>query len=169
VNSTHGANQAVEMMRYLEQRYFLHIYGFGQESDLEELEKKVQEINVAKGFEQVFFHGSKSGAEFDACLQQCHIGLNFNILLNDDSGTYAFPSKIPSYLCHGLNVLTYKIPSVAESELNSFVNYYDNVDPDNIAMAVRAVHICDYDENVSVMKRFDTEFRQKIKELLACL
>ena len=166
INATHGAHKAVETMRYLDDHYRLHIYGFGADGDIAALVRRIEEMNSILSGERIFYHGSKSGAEFDACLQRCHIGLNFNITLHSGSGEYAFPSKIPSYLGHGLNVVTYRIPSVSSSVFSPFVQFYDSDTPEAVARAVTEASLGTYEAQTALLERFDSVFSEELKKLI---
>lgn len=166
INATHGSHTAVKAMEHLDDRYRLHIYGFGLQRELDALRHMITQANARFGTERIVFHGQKGGRAFDEGLQRCHIGLNFNITLGPQSGTYAFPSKIPSYLGHGLDVLTYRIGSVTNSELNGCVQYFEVQTPEAVARAVESLTLHDRRTQTALIRDFDRTFAGRLHRLL---
>src|SRR5690606_35053088 len=106
---------SVLAMNYLPNKYRLHILGFGNNSDIEELKKLINYVNKEKGYECCRYYGSLDGEKYSEFLLDCDIGLN-----PQKEGEYmdfAFPSKILSYLAHGLEVVSTRIKSVEQSKV----------------------------------------------------
>jgi hypothetical protein len=166
LNASHGPQTAVDTMLHLDDGYRLHLCGFGTATDIALLKDRITEVKKSLGSESILYHGSLSGSEFDALLQRCHLGLNFNITLKPDAGKYAFPSKIPSYLGRGLNVLTHRIPSVVNSGFAPLVQYFDEQTPAAVASAVRSAALYTYETQVGKFRDFDRVFQGQLQALL---
>lgn len=166
INATHGSHTAVAAMEHLDDRYRLHIYGFGLQRELDALRDMIAAANARFGGERILFHGQKAGRAFDEGLQRCHIGLNFNITLAPESGQYAFPSKIPSYLGHGLDVLTYRIGSVEHSAFQGCVQYFEEQTPEAVARAVESVTPHDRRTQTALIRDLDRTFVARLRRLL---
>jgi hypothetical protein len=165
INATHGAHMAVDTMLHLDDGYRLHICGFGHDREIELLKDRIAKVNSRLGAERIYYHGTLTGTEFGAMLQHCHLGLNFNITQKPDAGKYAFPSKILSYLGHGLNVLTYRIPSVVRSEFAPFVQFFDKQTPEAVAAAIRSAVVCSYETQAEKLRDFDDCFTDQLQVL----
>lgn len=129
-----GAFNAVDAAMYLSEDYQLNIIGFGDVNSLLRVIEKNETTSC-----QVKFDGAKSGDELIGYLQSCQIGLS----TQTTDGIYnetSFPSKIFSYLCAGINVVSSDIAVVKESPVGDLLNYYKNDTPQSIAEAIiRAV------------------------------
>jgi hypothetical protein len=156
-----GAFNAVEASRFLSSDYVLHIIGFG---DVAKLCKRIDVLNK-KNACKILFDGIKSGDEYIRYSQSCHIGLSTQKM----DGKYlesSFPSKILSYLCLGLRVVSCYVNCVATSQIHNLLNYYEVDSPDKIAQAIRSVDLTkDYD-SISVIKQLDEKFLRELKILL---
>lgn len=156
-----GAFNALESSLYLDDKYILHIIGFGE---TELLEKRIKDMNKTAKC-KIIFDGLLSGEEYIKYCQKCHIGLSTQKM----DGAYlesSFPSKILSYLGMGLKVVSCKIECVEKSKIGDQVVFYDNDSPISIAEAIRKV-----DLNASVNPRerimeLHLEFVNGLKELI---
>lgn len=111
-----GAIAAITTAEYLDERYFLHILGFGTELEIEEIKKQIKKIS-SKTKCRVMYEGLKSGEDYIEFIQKCDIGLstqNPNTKFNSTS----YPSKILSYMANGLRVVSIKIPVVEYSKID---------------------------------------------------
>lgn len=158
-----GAKNSVLAMNYLPNKYRLHILGFGINSDIEELKKLINYVNKEKGYECCRFYGSLDGEKYSEFLLNCDIGLN-----PQKEGEYmdfAFPSKILSYLSHGLQVVSTKISSVINSKISSHIVFSENDDPKAIAEAILKTNI-PKKYNKNIVKELDKKFVCDLANLL---
>jgi hypothetical protein len=165
VDQIRGAFKVVECAEHLPEHYMVHVLGFGSEDMLVLLVKKISQINAICGFEKVLYHGVKTGNEFSAFLQSCHIGVNAQTTKHDYERV-SFPSKIPSYLAHGLNVVSSRVMSVTESQLSPHVTYFDSNNTRDLAAAIQSVRIASYDDQSEIIKHLDAEFSAAMGRLL---
>lgn len=157
-----GAKNSVLAMNYLPNKYRLHILGFGNNSDIEELKKLINYVNKEKGYECCRYYGSLDGEKYSEFLLNCDIGLN-----PQKEGEYmdfAFPSKILSYLAHGLEVVSTRIKSVEQSKVASRITFSKNDNPQEIAKSVLSIKIGN--QNNNIVRKLDKKFVSDIYKLL---
>ena len=131
-----GAFNAVDATEFLDDKYMLHILGFGE---VEKLQQRIDELNKTNKC-KIVFDGLLSGDEFIKYCQQCHIGLSTQAM----SGDYlqsSFPSKVLSYMCMGLPVVSCFVECVSQSKISDLVTYYYEDTPEEIASAIKSVDI----------------------------
>lgn len=160
-----GGVAAAAAAQFLDEKYHVHILGFGSEKDkkllidqIEELQKKTQC--------KITFEGKKSGDEYIRFIQKCDIGLstqNPNAAFNDTS----FPSKILSYMSNGLRVVSIRIPAIEQSAIGKYIYYYDEQTPQKIAETIKKVDINNINSSRAVIADLDEKFKTEIKRLLA--
>lgn len=159
-----GAYYATDSAKYLNEKYHLHILGFGSGQHMayfnNYLEKQKDEYKCT-----VTYDGCLQGTEYVNFLQGCHIGLstqNPNGSYNDTS----FPSKILVYLANGLKVVSVKIPAIETSPVGQAMHYYENSTPEEIAKAILSVNLDKEDDSRELIKRLNAEFVENVKKLL---
>jgi penicillin-binding protein-related factor A (putative recombinase) len=94
----------------------------------------------------------------------CHIGLN-----PQNEGEYmntAFPSKILSYLSHGLVVVSTRVRSIQESKISKLINFTEDDNPKSIANTIKAINIDKQPDNVHLIKKLDMDFTKALGDLL---
>ena len=159
-----GVNAAILSSIYLSEKYHIHILGFGNKEEIENVKKIVCETNEAS-HASVSYDGKLSGDEYIEFLQKCQIGLSTQ---NPDASFNAtsFPSKILSYMANGLKVVTVRIPAIEGSPVGDGVYYYDNQNPEEIAKAIMSVKFDDgANPRMSIME-LDKGFNKEIKSLI---
>ncbi|MDR4508580.1 MAG: hypothetical protein MRJ65_10165 [Candidatus Brocadiaceae bacterium] len=156
-----GAFNAIECTRYLSSDYVLHVIGFG---DTEKLCRRIDELNHCNAC-KILFDGTKSGDDYLRYSQGCYIGLSTQKM----GGKYletSFPSKILSYLCMGLHVVSCYVDCVSKSKIHSLMNYYYADTPEAIAHAIRSVDLTAEFDSRSVIRQLDEQFIKEIKDLV---
>lgn len=147
----------------LPKKFHLHICGFGNEKDTQELQAVITRT-VARGG-NVTFDGMLRGMDFKRFLQRCHIGLS----TQDPSAAFnntSFPSKILTYLANGLKVVTIDIPAIRTSAVGNALFYYDEQTPEAIATAIlHAAESLPVDGR-ALLQKLDGEFCQQLKVFL---
>lgn len=159
-----GAVASVATALYLSEKYHVHILGFGNTEEIDNIKKVVLQTNE-KSYATVSYDGVLSGEEYIQFLQKCHIGMSTQ---NPDANFNAtsFPSKILSYMANGLRVVTIKIPAVETSEVGNDLYYYDKQEPEKIAEAIMSVDLNDGYDSRKKIAELDRKFREDLKELL---
>lgn len=154
IDTIRGADRAVECACYLSNNYCVHLTGYGRESVVTQLRKRIDSINNEAGIEKVIYHGQLCEEYLDSFIEGMHIGLNLQDLYNPFESV-SFPSKIIFYLSHGLNVVSSKLSCVMASTLSDYLTYFEGNNPESIAIAIRSVRIATYEKNVSYLRELD--------------
>lgn len=159
-----GVYVAIETAEYLNEKYVLHILGKGNEAETNAVVEKIKQTEQ-KTKCKIVFDGYKSGKEFDAFIQSCHIGLS----TQQPGGKYnasSFPSKILMYMSNGLHVVSVRIPAVVTSEVGKHVHYYDSQHPLAISEAIKNITFDDgYNSSVHLNDLHDN-FSKQLSKLL---
>lgn len=159
-----GAVAAAAAALYLNDKYHLHILGFGSELDKMFLLGEVARIS-GKSKCTITFDGCLSGEEYIRFIQSCHIGLS----TQDPSAAFnatSFPSKILSYMSNGLRVVSVRIPAIELSQVGKYLHYYDSQTPEAIAKAIMTVDMNDDYDSREAIKNLDIAFKNQVIELL---
>lgn len=159
-----GGAIAVAAAEYLDENYHIHIIGFGSEeekSNLKELIKSVSKKTKCK----VTYDGLYKGEEYIRFLQKCDIGLSTQTPDAEYNDT-SFPSKVLSYMCNGLRVVSVRIKALERSEINELLYYYDENTPECIANAIKSINTQDNYNSREKIRYLDNKFKNKIKMIL---
>lgn len=157
-----GALASVRMAEFLDERYHLHLTGFGNAKDEEIIKKEIERVRTLTKC-KISFHGYLDDESFYDLMHHCSIGLctqNPTSKLNLTS----FPSKILNYMANGLVVLSGKNRAIEESTVGDMVCYYDNQEPDKMASAIiNMPHIEGVKER---LMELDRDFAKSLSELI---
>lgn len=159
-----GAAAAAAAAEYLDERYHVHIIGFGNEDEKKEILDKIEQIkNRTKA--ELSFDGLKTGEEYIRFLQSCHIGLSTQ---NPAAGynETSFPSKVLSYLSNGLRVVSIRIKALECSAVSDLLYYYDEDTPQSIAQAIAAVDTAEKYDSRSFIARLDERACRGMNEMV---
>lgn len=131
-----GAYLAIRAAEYLPEAYCVHISGFGTG---EQTERVRQQIEAVRGKARcgLVYEGFLDDAAYQALLARCQIGLNTQTPDEKFSDT-CFPSKILTYLTHGLQVVSSQNRAVTDSDVGALLTYYTEQTPQAVARAVEA-------------------------------
>lgn len=157
-----GAYTAVEAARYLPDNYEMHIAGFGTEQAIAKLNDMIAENNRLGGC-QIVYHGKLDGKELSDLLFSCEIGLSTYVIRLPFSNC-VFPSKLTTYVCHGLKVVIGRSENFEKAEIAKGWTYYDQNDPQMIAQAVEKAHASEHVDGYDLINKLDGQFKQWIKE-----
>lgn len=130
-----GNLSCLEAMRFLDSKFHLHILGIGNRRELEAVESRLAAIRAETDC-LISLDSPRTGDAFTDYLHTCAIGLatqDADARFNQTS----FPSKILTYLAHGLEVVATRIPAVEVSAVAERVYFCDSSDPEVIADSVR--------------------------------
>lgn len=158
-----GAHNAIEAANFLNDSYVLHILGFGSKVEKVEIKKRIKEINLTSTC-KISYEGEMIGDEFSSFMQGCSIGLNPQRW--GDYMNYAFPSKVLSYLCFGLNVVTSPLMTLKASKINQIINYFQEESPQSIAQSILNANIYSREEIINIVKNLDKNFILDLKWLI---
>lgn len=159
-----GVTIAVKTGEFLRENYHLHVIGFGNEQETEQVLQLI-EYTDQKSKCHITYDGCKMGEEYDRFMQSCQIGLSTQRSDNELNDT-SFPSKILSYLSNDVQVVTAKIKVVEESAVGDIVYYYTEDEPREIA---KIVELAAHRSNKNGRKRLielDMKFERELDELL---
>lgn len=163
--STHkgGVYHAVKAATLLGNQYEMHVLGYGDDKSINELNELIDSINKSSCC-KVHYHGMLSGNEYDSFLLSCNIGLN-----PQNSGKYmetAFPSKVLSYLSHGLNVVTTDLKSLAVSKVADLLVLTKEPEPKMIADAIISINLKPKEAIFSRIEELDKDFREDLLNMI---
>jgi len=110
--------------------------------------------------------GFKSGKDFNAYIQACHIGLSTQQADAKFNGT-SFPSKVLMYMSNGLRVVSVRIPAVETSAVGDSIFYYDKQDGEEIANVIRSVNLDDGYNSRKQLADLHNRFVKQLAKLLS--
>lgn len=160
-----GAAAAVAAAAYLDETYHVHIIGFGSDRDLQIIQDIISEVNSTSRV-RVSYDGVLQGAEYSNFLGRCDIGLSTQdptALFNNTS----FPSKILTYLAHGLKVVTVRIPAVERFPGSHELYYYDHQEPSEIAATIRRAAHSQRSGSIALLQHLDENFESQLRAMLS--
>lgn len=159
-----GVYTAIAAAEYLDDRYTLEVLGKGTDEENAAVQALIEEVSK-KTRCRIRYAGFKSGQDFNAYIQACHIGLSTQQIDGKFNGT-SFPSKVLMYMSNGLRVVSVRIPAVETSAVGEQVYYYDRQDAREIAEVVRSVSMEDGYDSRGHLKQLHDDFVEKLRVLL---
>ena len=75
-----------------------------------------------------------------------------------------FPSKLTTYVCHGLKVVIGRSDNFEKAEIAKGWTYYDKNDPELIAKAIETAANSNSVDCSDLIKRLDADFKTWLKE-----
>lgn len=156
--------RCVDVSDYLDDKYILHIIGYGENDDLIYLKDIVKQKNSVNSC-KIIYDGVKRGDDYKRYLQKCHIGL---CPLNSSSKfqSACFPSKITSYLANGLRVVTTENKVVRTSSYGDVIIYAQNETPAEFARAVQAVVLDEMYDSRKIIEKNHENFSKGLLSLI---
>lgn len=161
------AFMALDVIKYLPEKYMLHIAGYGEDADIRELINRIDAINAEKNCKRVIYEGNLSGEDYDSLLAKCRIGLCTRTLRNELSN-YCFPSKTLVYLTHDLLPVCPKIDILIESKIAERLSFVEGeLNPENIAQTIEiASEKLKHYNNEEIIKQIDNMFVNDLKNII---
>ena len=130
-----GAFTAIETARHLPANYVMHILGKGNDADVSDAVEKIKNINEECGCEKIVYSGFLSGEALDVYMSKCDIGVaTYKIM--DKYSNFVFPSKLVSYMCHNLKIVTGRSECYENAAISKEWYFYDDNDFISIADAI---------------------------------
>lgn len=160
-----GVLLAIHSASFLDNRYHIHILGFGTDEETVNVKKLISDVSLHSEC-KISYEGVIYGEEYTRFLQSCQIGLSPqspDAQFNEAS----FPSKTLSYLGNGLKVVSIRIPAIEQSNVGAFLFYYDRPTPEAFAKAIEAAARDMNCNGQVIVKNLDEDF-QKVFEGLLC-
>ena len=159
-----GALSAIKMAEYLDNRYYVHILGYGTNENIACIKKSIDEVNK-KNRAIVSYDGVLAGEEFLRFLQKCNIGLAVQNITGEFNNT-SFPSKILTYLSNGLDVLSTDIPVVTESAVGEQLFYCKTNEPLDVATELMKIDVKHSKDKEAILRELDLFARKNIKQIM---
>jgi Glycosyl transferases group 1 len=156
-----GAYNTVELAKYLSEKYIINIAGYGNNAEIDKLNKRINLVNEQQNRTACVFHGVLDQNELSKLLSKCDIAVNPQKI-----GSYmdsAFPTKILTYLAHGLVVLSTKIKSLVESEFCNTLVFIDSENPEIIAKKIESIDIKQHHDGKNLLIKLDEQFMKQIR------
>lgn len=158
---------AAESARWLDENFHIHILGYGTDEDIEALRKTIDKTNEDKGYSVVSYDGCLSGAEYDAFLSRCDIGLCTRAM-KEPNCNMCFPSKTLVYLTHGLTVICPDIKVLRESKVAPMLRFMEHeISPEEVAKAIKSCGSIDNSDIAIELRRIDEEFVKEVDNILS--
>lgn len=159
-----GATTAIKIAEYLDEKYHIHIIGFGTQKETCHIHEMINNIS-GKTKCKITYDGMLDGEKYIDFLQRCDIGLS----TQTPSGAYnetSFPSKVLSYMANGLRVVSIRLKVLEESRVNDLLYYYNNDEPKEIAELILSINLeVPYNSRTKIAE-LDRIFEKEIKELV---
>jgi hypothetical protein len=159
-----GAAAAAAAAAALNERYHIHIIGFGSDADKNYLFDVIKKVSK-KADCKVTYDGLLKGDDYLNFLQKCQIGLSTQIPDAEFNDT-SFPSKVLSYMANGLRVVSVRIKALEISQIGKILYYYDGNSPQAIADAIKAVDINDNYDGRKTVEKLHNEFLINLEYLI---
>lgn len=163
-NQKGGATAAVGAAEYLNNKYHIHIIGFGNEECLERLQFLISEVS-RKTDCVITYDGFIKGEDYINFLQKCDIGLSTQKPFGTFNET-SFPSKILSYLSNGLRVVSIRLNTIEQSSISDLIYFYDQNLPKEIANTIQKVDLSEFYDSRERIKIMHRLFAEEIKRLI---
>ena len=159
-----GVISSIRSAEFLDERYHLHILGFGSAPELERVSEEIKNVTQKTNC-KVTFDGLLRGEEYIRFIQGCDIGLSTQ---NPDAeyNETSFPSKTLSYIANGLKVVCIRISAIERSAVGKDVYFYNGQTPQEIAKTIKSVNLDDGKDGREIVQALDQKFTAEIKELL---
>lgn len=166
ISKTMGAFKAAELAKYLDRHYCIRIIGTGDKREEDELKEIIKDVNENGHGAEVIFDGKKIGDEYKRYVQSCQIGLSIREIEGKFNKS-SFPSKICSYLCNGLAVVSTPIPTVVSSQLSEDISFSEDMSVESIVKAVEDSFLKFDGERIrKKIQALDTTFSDELMKLL---
>lgn len=163
-----GAINTIAASEFLDEKYVIHILGFGSESEIDRVKNAISSVE-----QQIYCHiqyeGLKTGDDFISFIQKCDIGLS----TQNPDGKYnatSFPSKVLMYLSNGLKVVSTDISVLRDSNVAECIFYAKSASGKDIAEAIsNAAHDNSSISSERLLERLDSDFLKQMNGIIGGL
>lgn len=152
IDKVRGVYDAIAAFECLEDiGYTLYISGYGRENEIQELKKRI--LDIDKGKNKINFLGELSENEYLKLLSTVDICLNCQ-KDDDEFSHYSFPSKIINYLSFGKYVISSSMESVKHSKIEPYINFYKTNDTSSLVDLIHRFNRKEIDiaKNIDIAK-----------------
>lgn len=157
---------AIDACRFLSNRYYMHILGYGTSEMIKKMTNSIEKINKEKGFEIVSYGGCLFGKEYDEFISKCDIGLCTRALQNSYSN-YTFPSKVLVYMSYGVLPLSSNINCINKSKISDKLVYSKDITPSAFADAILSIPEESLTYDNSFLDELDNSFVLSLKDFFS--
>lgn len=157
-----GAQTAISAAEYLPENYHIHICGFGEPQDIDNVKNLIKDYRT-KSKATLTYDGLKKGSEFIDFLQSCHIGLSTQKPEGEYNNT-SFPSKVLTYMANGLAVVSIRIPVLEKAAISHALTFYNEPSGLSLATAIQNALLVD---NRKIVNILNNRFVNSIKSIFA--
>ena len=155
---------AISTAKLLSSNYHLHVAGYGSDEAVAKLVQEIDSYN-RHGFQcSITFHGCLHGAEYEALLAKCSVGLCSRVL-EDELSDYTFPSKVFAYLARNLKVVCTPISCVVASPLAGSIVFAKSISAQALADAIMSISKDLVIDNSNLLQKEHQRFVCQLKEL----
>lgn len=149
----------LESLNYLQlEKFRVIITGYGKQFDLNRLSKKITELQL-DGI-NIQYLGALEENEYNEVLSKSIICISPQVVANSFSSA-SFPSKIIKYISHGNFVVASDMSTVKKTNIATYINFYSNDDPKELAEQIKKVLNKLKTETVSLLRK-EVEQRMKV-------
>lgn len=164
INEDRGIFRLIEAMKYLPQKYTLHVLGFGSDNHMERFQKAIRDFNHNQVKERIIFYGTKTGKEYTDFLSNYQIGVSLMDTSNE-IGMNAFPSKIMAYLGHSLLVVSSKSECIVKSKVADVLYLCEN-NPEDIAKTIESIPVGVHMSPSNHLRELENQFINDLDNVL---
>lgn len=158
-----GALSAVKAAEFLPDNFVVDIFGHGHKECIKQLKEEIDRINTKAGMQKVRYMGFKENKALQEIMGMYDIGLSTNII-DPDFANNTFPSKIITYMSHGLSIVSGYAEAFGGIELSEKWSFFYEYTPQAIAEAIINYKPCTKEESLKVLKKIDTKLVEWLKE-----
>lgn len=155
---------AVDTMRYLPSNYKLFLSGTVATKDKDEFFELIKEVNEELGREACSYLGLLNDKDYKKLLLSSDIALNPQ--KEGEFEKYIFPSKILTYIGHGLPVVSTRGESIVKSRLANMITFADDYNGVSIATAIKNVNIRSQKEYLEYLHILQEAFKERLDRIL---
>lgn len=155
-----GAVASVRAAQFLDERYHVHITGFGRKEHEAIVCAEIERVRPLTKC-QISFHGYLDDAEFLNLMRRCSIGLCTQDPTSQLNLT-SFPSKILNYMANGLIVISGRNRAIEESAVGDLICYYEEQTPECIARRIMDIQNCNSESGIERLRLLDSKFEQEL-------
>lgn len=159
-----GCMDVVKAAEYLDESYYIHILGFGSQSEIDIIKRLIEELST-KTKCKISFDGMRRGIEYTNYLN--HLNLGLCTLNTEEAFTLTqFPSKIISYMAAGVPVLCSEVKAIKTCDVSSAITFYNGNTPKDIAEGIKTARSKGLVDTKHLLEECDKKFKLEIKKLI---
>lgn len=159
-----GCIEVVRAAEYLDSSYHIHILGFGDVEEINELKHEIDSVR-AKTQCEVTYDGLRRGEAYTHYLSLLDLGV---CTLNTELGfvNSQFPSKIISYMAAGVPVLCSDVEAIKTSYVAEAITFYKGNTPQEIAEGMKKAREKGKVDSKKLLNDCHERFKNEIYELI---